>query len=120
MEAFIKRLSYLQICDYLEFGWPINHTSQSAPSGVAFNYNHRSASQCATHVDALIATDIRVSAFIGPFHKQDFVTPLDCSPLQIVTKDNSKAKRLVVDFSFPITSSVNSGISNANISGSTH
>ena len=101
-----------QICDFLEFGWPVNYTSQSAPSGVAFNYNHRSASQCATHVDALIATDVRISALIGPFHKQPFATPLVCSPLQIVTKDNSNSKRLVVDLSFPLTSSVNSGISN--------
>ena len=101
-----------QICDFLEFGWPINYVSNDAPRGVAFNYNHRSASQCATHVDAFIATDIRIHALIGPFNKQPFKEPLVCSPLQIVAKDNNSKKRLVVDLSFPPHYSVNLGISN--------
>jgi len=41
-----------------------------------FNYNHRSATLCATQVDKLIATDILINALVGPFKTQPFSTPL--------------------------------------------
>lgn len=100
------------LCEFLEFGWPINFTADFNPRGVAFNYNHRSATLFSADVDTLLATDVQINALLGPFQRQPFTTPLVCSPLQIVKKQDSAKPRLVVDLSFPIDSSINMGISN--------
>ena len=99
-----------QVCDFLEFGWPINYTATNSPS--VPQRNHRSAIQHAAAVDKDITKDVNMGALLGPFDVNPFSgIPIVISPLQTVAKANSlNERRIVVDLSFPEGSSVNDGI----------
>lgn len=98
-----------QVCDFLEFGWPINYCAITRP--VVPVQTHRSAYMFATAVDNDIAKDIQIGAIIGPLKKNPFDTDITISPLQTVSKlDVKYGRRVVVDLSFPEGSSVNDGI----------
>ena len=110
---WIQRLSNYHdkvICEYLEFGWPINYCNQTLP--VYDVDNHPSAYRYANDVDNYIQTEIQFGAVFGPFQDRPFNGSLVISPLQTVPKDSqhSNQRRVVVDLSFPLDNSVNSGI----------
>lgn len=98
-----------QVCDFLEFGWPINYTADHLPRVPV--QNHRSAHRYATAVDNDIAKDLKMTALIGPFHTNPLQSPLTISPIMSVPKpDAADGRRIVIDMSFPNGSSVNDGI----------
>ena len=87
-----------QLCDFLEFGWPIGYTKPSPPQ--SSSKNHGSALACPDIIDAFLAKECSLGATCGPFSANPLATPLITSPLQIATSRFGKP-RVVLDLSFP-------------------
>ena len=97
------------ICDYMEFGWPIGYMADDLPQTVS--QNHTSSLAYPHHVDHFLAVELQHSALLGPFpNTHPPFTFVATSPLMSRPKKNSEHRRIIMDFSFPIGSSVNSGI----------
>ena len=96
------------ICEFLEFGWPINYTSPTPPTPVS--HNHPSACNYPDDVHQFIAKEVQLQATAGPFS----VTPFSCNfmtlPLLMVPKKDSTSHCIVMDLSFPLGTSVNDEI----------
>lgn len=95
------------LCDFLEFGWPIGYSASTPP--VSTQRNHGSALAQPHVIDAFLATETHLGATCGPFSENPLAVNLTTSPLQIVHSHSGKP-RVVIDLSFPHGSSVNSGI----------
>ena len=91
------------ICEFLEFGWPINYTSPTPPTPMS--HNHPSACNDPDDVRQFIAKEVQLQATTGPF-SCNFMT----SPLLTVPKKDSTSRRIVMDLSFPLGTSANDGI----------
>lgn len=72
--------------------------------------NHASAIEFQDHVQHFIDTELTYHALAGPFETNPLLQNLVCSPLQKVPKRNSSKRRVVMDLSYPLGQSVNSGI----------
>ena len=119
LQTSLKIVTWLQrlddyhdkvICDFLQYGWPVNYTSSDIP---LYSYdNHPSAYKYGTVVNDYINSEIQFGAISGPYHFKPFNGHFVTSPLQTVPKDsrNTTKRRVVIDLSFPPEHSVNSGI----------
>ena len=58
------------VVDFLQYGWPINYSSDTEPSMPPRNYY--SAHAYATHVDKFICEEIAHGATLGPFETNPF------------------------------------------------
>ena len=99
------------ICDFLQYGWPINYTSVREPD-IPIR-NHSSSLQHKTAVDDYLSTEQAQGATQGHFdpNVKLFQLPIHSVPLMTVPKKGSKDKqRVVLDFSYPQGSSINDGI----------
>ena len=97
------------ICDYMEFGWPIGYMADDLPQTVS--QNHTSSIAYPHHVDHFLAVELQHSALLGPFpNTHPPFTFVATSPLMSRPKKKSEHRRIIMNFSFPIGSSVNSGI----------
>ena len=99
------------ICDFLQYGWPINYTLVHEPD-IPIR-NHSSSLQHKTAVDDYLSTELTQGATQGPFDPDVKLCqlPIRSVPLMTVPKKGSKDKRRVVlDFSYPQGSSINDGI----------
>jgi hypothetical protein len=98
------------VCEFFRYGWPINFQATQLPIHVVDN--HGSANLYSHVIDKYIATEQQHGALHGPFKDRPFHNSLVVSPLQTVSKDsqNTQKRRVVMDLSFPIDCSVNSGI----------
>ena len=99
------------ICDFLQYGWPINYTSVHEPHVPV--RNHSSSLQHKTAVDDYLSTELAQVTTQGPFNSDVklFQLPIHSVPLMTVLKKGSKDKRRVVlDFSYPQGSSINDSI----------
>ena len=93
----------------MEFGWPIGYMADDLPQTVS--QNHTSSIAYPHHVDHFLAVELQHSAFLGPFpNTHPPFTFVATSPLMSRPKKNSEHRRIIMDFSFPIGLSVNSGI----------
>lgn len=97
-----------QLCDLLQYGFPINYTKGEPPSVPITN--HRSALAHASHIDNYLLKETSKGAIIGPFTSNPLCSHLTVSPLQTVPKKGSNDRRIVLDLSYPHSSSVNDGI----------
>ena len=96
------------ICEFLEFGWPINYTSPTPPTPVS--HNHPSAFNHPDDVRQFIAKEVQLQATAGPFSVNPFSFNFMTSPLLTVPKKDSTSRRIVMDLSFPLGTSINDGI----------
>lgn len=103
------------VCEYIEFGWPINYVATYEPRVPPTN--HASAIRFAAKVEQYIREEVALGATMGPFSEVPFApgTPAPVfSPLQTVPKDKGEPdgkRRVVMDLSYPDNiSSVNAGI----------
>lgn len=106
-----SRLHHYQdniIVDFLEYGWPINYQSQELPQTCL--KNHPSALRFSDHIDKFIIKEVSHGATAGPYDSNPLQLPLATSPLSAVPKKNTTDKRVVMDLSFPSSTSVNDGI----------
>lgn len=96
-----------QICDLLEFGFPLGFSSNLPP--VSNSRNHSGAFHYPNSVDEYIVTELDFGATMGPFKHDPFDFPWPCaySPLNTVPKKNSSKRRIIVDLSWPIGAGVN-------------
>lgn len=97
-----------ELCDMLEFGWPISYTGDSPPS--TEYTNHTSAHLYSDNVSDYIEKEISLGAMLGPFKSIPFVPWTHVSPLMTRPKRGTDARRIITDLSWPRGSSVNTGI----------
>ena len=97
------------ICEFLEFGWPINYQSQEFP--VVDHRNHKGAVSFPDAIDNYLSKEVSVYASaVGPFIDSPFPNGLVLSPLNSVPKRDSPDRRVILDLSWPVSKSVNDGI----------
>ena len=96
------------VCDFLEYGWPVNYTSQQPPRGA--RGNHPSATAYSSHVNAYLNTELQHGAMLGPFSESPFRKWFQTSPLMTRDKRSSDDRRVIIDLSWPTGYSVNDGI----------
>ena len=96
-----------EICDFIEFGWPIGYCSPVWPTCV--NRNHPSSLAYPEDVQRYLHTELQHGALLGPF---DILPcePGHVSPLMTRPKKHSESRRVIVDLSWPPWASVNAGI----------
>ena len=97
-----------QLCDFLEFGWPVGYSNATPLSSFK---NHGSALSRPDIIDRYLATKCALGATCGPFSSNPLSTdlPVITSPLQVAYSKIGKPC-VVVDLSFPHDHSVNTGI----------
>ena len=95
------------VADYVAFGWPINFTG--SPPSQSDIRNHAGARNFAAYVDKYLKREVELGRIAGPFAEAPF-SPFYVSPLNTVPKADSLDRRVIVDLSWPIGSSVNDGI----------
>ena len=71
--------------------------------------NHSSALQYPSHVDAYLHEETEYSAILGPIGKNP-IKNCHFSPFLTQEKSGSDKRRVIIDLSWPQSSSVNSGI----------
>ena len=107
------------IVNYLRYGWPASYTAPTPPT--ASHRNHPSALRHPTAVEAFIDKEIHKQALLGPFESPPFDTWCQISPLMTRDKKGedgrTTGKRVIVDLSYPLGASVNSGIDRNNFQG---
>ena len=68
-------------------------------------------------IDKYIEKEIKRGGICGPFERIPFSTRVGVSPLSTRDKKDSCDKRIIMDLSWPIGDSVNSGIANDQFMG---
>lgn len=97
-----------QICDFLEFGWPVGHTGM--PFESSYCRNHKGATDFPDDIKNYLKKESSYKAIVGPFKSNPFNEPIAVSPINSVPKKESLERRVIVDLSFPEDKSVNNGI----------
>ena len=97
------------LCDFLEFGWPINYSRSHWP--VLCLQNHASALAYPQQIQDYMAQEVSHQAMLGPFNTPPF--PIyQINPLMTKSKKGCDTKKwVIVDLSWPHGFSVNDGIS---------
>ena len=95
-----------QLCDLLEYGFPLVFDRECLLTSV--EENHTSANDNTSHVSKFIEEELQHQAILGPFHKKPI--HMHISPLLVQDKQNSTAKRTIMDLSGPKGASVNNGV----------
>ena len=96
-----------QLVDLLKYGFPLDFDRPSPL--VATEENHKSALLNSSHVPKYISEELSHKAILGPF--KDKPIHLHTSPLMVRDKQDSTAKRTIMDLSWPQGLSVNHGVS---------
>ena len=96
--------------DFLEYGWPINYTSNQIPHSTLQNDPSTRKGNNAIFISEYIVKELQHRAIIGPFSHNPFNADCVISPLQYAPKRDSIEPRIVHDLSFPPGFSVNDGI----------
>ena len=95
-----------QLCDLLEYGFPLDF-DRECPL-ISVEENHTSANDNTGHISKFIEEELQHQAILGPFHKKPI--HMHKSPLLVRDKQNSTAKRTIMDLSWPKGASVNNGV----------
>ena len=78
-------------------------------SNVLFR-NHKGASDFPHAIDNYLSSEIGRHVVIGPFAHHPFSCPVVVSPLNSVPKPDTTERRIILDLSWPVGSSINDGI----------
>ena len=98
------------ICDFLEFGWPLDFQGLCDFSDRCGN--HKGASEFPAALDNYLYNEVIIhGSTVGPFSASPFRScPVVISPLNSVPKRDGQ-RRIIVDLSWPANGSVNDGLS---------
>ena len=96
--SYLSGTTHYQICDFLEFGFPLN-TSHDGPFKNSLK-NHPSAYAYHKEIDDFISKELKSGGISGPMDQFPFVD-LQISPLMTADKDKGTARRICFDLSFP-------------------
>ena len=117
-EIFIKNYKDREICDLLEFGFPLGYQgNETLLSHVQkkdrWKYkNQKGADNFPEEMLSYLEKESNCNANLGLFNANPFQTGLKISPLNIVPKKDTSERRVILDLSFPSGSAVNDFISN--------
>ena len=103
--AVEKYISDKQLIDFLAYGFPIGYTGDKPQTGKFVN--HSSARQAPEHVNKYLATEVEKQAALGPLSQSPFVEWWRNNPLMTREKRDSQDRRVILDLSFPVPTSVN-------------
>ena len=95
--------------EWLKFGFPISYDDKAEMPTPA-DRNHLGATMFPQHIEAYLRKEMDLGATIGPFSIPPFITRIGVSPMSTRPKKQSDQRRVILDLSFPIGSSVNSAI----------
>ena len=109
LKSLLKEYHDKDICDWLTYGWPISRPPTWPDPTPTFN-NHSSAVNNPAAINAYIEKEIHRGGVCGPFFGVPFNNRVGVSPLSTRDKKDSEEKRILMDLSWPINNSVNSGI----------
>ena len=95
-----------QLCDLLEYGFPLDFDRDCPLNSV--EENQTSANDNTGHIAKFLQEELQYQAILGPFNNK----PIDMhiSPLLVRDKQNSNAKRTIMDLSWSKGASVNNGV----------
>ena len=96
------------VCDFLEFGFPLDYSAHCLPY-VSEYRNHYGARSHISEVSQYLFSECSSGRIAGPFVTAPMVDFM-VSPLNTVPKSGSSERRILVDLSWPLGSSVNDGI----------
>lgn len=105
----LKNYEDVEVCDLLEYGWPIGHFGTTYSSHV--KRNHTGATSFPDFIRKYLKKELSYGAILGPFKYNPFKISMALSPINTVPKKDSPDRRVIVDLSFPESCSVNDGIS---------
>ncbi|CAG2211665.1 unnamed protein product [Mytilus edulis] len=108
LRSLLQNYSDAQVCDFLEYGWPVGH--DGSPFRSSFSRNHSGATDFPDDIAKYLKKESSYKAIVGPFKANPFSCPSALSPLNSVPKKDSTERRVIVDLSFPEGEAVNSGI----------
>lgn len=106
--SLLRNYQDKEVCDFLEFGWPIGYESQVWPEPSC--KNHLGAIQFPKAVHEYLEKEKKYQAILGPFVKTPFTLPVITNPLHSVLKKDGNERRIILDLSYPEGKSVNDGI----------
>ena len=107
-----------RVCDYLQFGWPVNYDNVSCSFPVSDNRTHKGALDFPAAVTQYLNSEIARGAVCGPFDAVPFSSGwMAFSPLNSVPKSDPSERWIILDLSWPSGTSVNDGISTAEYDG---
>ncbi len=95
----------VQLWDFLAFGWPMSYQLPWPPRSA--ENNHPSAVHYPTHIESYIKKEVEAGAIIGPFKTPPFSPWSSVSPMLTRQKKGSRQRRVIIDLSWPIGTSVN-------------
>lgn len=72
--------------------------------------HHKGAIDFLDAVDSYLLSETVRNAVTGPFSHNPFSCPVAVSPLNSVPKSDTTERRIILDLSWPVGSSVNDGI----------
>ena len=98
------------IVDYLEFGWPVGYDYEQFGFPVSQLRNHSGATNFPCDLDLYLDRELARHSVAGPFSSPPFSGRLAVSPLNSLTKKDSAERRIILDLSWPLNTSVNAGI----------
>lgn len=98
------------IVDYLEFGWPVGYDYEQFGFPVSQSRNHSGATNFPRDLDLYLDMELARHSVAGPFSSPPFSGRLAVSPLNSVPKKDSAERRIILDLSWPLNTSVNAGI----------
>ena len=104
--ALLKDYWGQQICDLIEFGFPLNFEC-NCPL-VSTEENDPSAIHNVKHIRANLDEELKLKAILGPFSEKPI--QLHTFRLTVRDKQNLDSKRTSMDLSWPYGTSVNSGV----------
>ena len=106
----LKGYKDVVVCDYLEYGFPLDFNRQRTISCTA-GRNHKGARDYPQFINKYFEKERKASRVAGPFPRNPLSVDLAVSPINTVPKDSADERRVIVDLSWPLGSSVNDGIS---------
>lgn len=108
--SYLRDYEDYAVCDFLEFGWPVGFDySSSFPKTPDFCH-HKGAIDFPDAVDSYLLSETVRNAVTGRFSHNPFSCPVAVSPLNCVPKSDTTERRIILDLSWPVGSSVNDGI----------
>ena len=111
MRTMLRNYNDQQVCDLLEFGFPIGFQGSSQNLHIKdeiWKYkNHTGATEFPEHINSYIKKESQHGAILGPFKFNPFQDNLIVSPLNSVPKKESIERRIIMDLSFPKGNAVN-------------
>ena len=96
-----------QLPHFIKYGFPLDFPYSKENCLKSGRDNHASATKFPTHVDKYLETELAHGAIIGPFSEPPYGSATHVSPFMSRDKADSDTRRIIIDLSWPLESSIN-------------